>query len=191
MIQRLCPELWIRNPHLSRVAYARGMRNLPPYSRPTSESVAARLRALRKSKGWTLHDIEVRSGGSVKAVVMGSYERGTRALSLARTMELAQLFGIPLANLLGDFSNEEPTQAPSMTLDQRKIREKAESGSDKNSLILNSFISAIALRRNDWNGEVLTLRASDFDTLTLVFELTLCELQDWLYAEKLALKALK
>jgi transcriptional regulator with XRE-family HTH domain len=167
------------------------MANNSSNSRPTSESVAARIRFLRKSRGWTLHQVEELSGGSIKAVVMGSYERGSRALSLARTIELAELFNIPLANLLGDFSGTDHTQAQSMTLDQRMINERAKTQGDRNTLILHSFITAIALRRSDWNGEVLTLRSSDFDTLTLVFELNLAQLRTWLFEEKLALQAIK
>jgi hypothetical protein len=33
---------------------------------------------------------------------------------------------------------------------------------------INAFVSAICARRRDWNGEVLTLRSADLDTLTLI-----------------------
>jgi transcriptional regulator with XRE-family HTH domain len=162
-----------------------------PFIQPTSASVAQRIRTLRKARGWTLHDVQARSSGSIKAVVMGSYERGTRALSLARSIEIAELFGIPIANLLGDFSRTEATNPETLTIDQRRLGKLVESDPDQKIKTLHLFISAIAARRSDWNGEVMTLRASDFDTLTLLFALSLPELKVWLTEKRLALISLK
>ena len=161
------------------------------FIQPTNASVAKRIRALRKVRGWTLHDVETQTSGSIKAVVMGSYERGSRSLSLARSIEIANLFGIPIANLLGDFSRTDASETATLTIDQRRLSELVAGGSDERTLIFQSFISAIAARRGDWNGEVMTLRASDFDTLTLVFSLTLPELKLWLTQQRLALITLK
>jgi transcriptional regulator with XRE-family HTH domain len=167
------------------------MTNTAAFIQPTNASVAKRIRALRKARGWTLHDVETQTGGSIKAVVMGSYERGSRALSLARSIEIANLFAIPIANLLGDFSRTDATATASLTIDQRRLTQMIAAGGDEMALVLQPFISAIAARRGDWNGEVLTLRASDFDTLTLIFQLTLPELRKWLTQNKLALISLK
>jgi transcriptional regulator with XRE-family HTH domain len=167
------------------------MTNNSPFIQPTSASVALRIRTLRKARGWTLHDVEHHSSGSIKAVVMGSYERGSRALSLARSIEIAELFGIPIANLLGDFSRTNSINPETLTIDQRRLAELLESDPDLKLNTLQAFISSIAARRSDWNGEVLTLRASDFDTLTLFFTLTLPELKAWLTEKRLALISLK
>ncbi len=167
------------------------MTNNAPFTQPTSASIALRIRTLRKARGWTLHDVETRSSGSIKAVVMGSYERGSRALSLARSIEIAELFGIPIANLLGDFSRTDAVNPETLTIDQRRLGELMKSDPDVKIRTLQLFISAIAARRSDWNGEVLTLRASDFDTLTLHFALTLPELKAWLTEKSLALISLK
>jgi transcriptional regulator with XRE-family HTH domain len=161
------------------------------FAQPTTTSVASRIRALRKGRGWTLHDVETLTSGSIKAVVMGSYERGSRALSLTRTIEIANLFGIPIANLLGDFSRTDTTPSVTLTIDQRRLNELSADNGDVRISNLQLFISAIAARRGDWNGEVLTLRASDFDTLTLIFQMTLPELQAWLTENRLALIPLK
>ena len=167
------------------------MTNTTQFIQPTSATVALRIRALRKARGWTLHDVESRSSGSIKAVVLGSYERGSRALSLARSIEIANLFGIPLANLLGDFSRTDALNPDTLTIDQRRLAELMKFDPDIKLRTLQSFISAIAARRSDWNGEVLTLRASDFDTLTLLFASTLPELKAWLAENRLALISLK
>ncbi|CAB4531873.1 unannotated protein [freshwater metagenome] len=122
---------------------------------------------------------------------MGSYERGTRALSLARTIEIAELFAIPIANLLGDFSRTNSSASGTLTIDQRRLAQLTANNSEEKITILNSYISAIAARRGDWNGEVLTLRASDFDTLTLVFQTSLNDLKSWLSQQELVLITLK
>lgn len=122
---------------------------------------------------------------------MGSYERGSRALSLSRALEIAELFGIPISTLLGDFSRIDATNNSALTLDQRRLGELIATSNEEKLTILKSYISAIAARRGDWNGEVLTLRASDFDTLTLVFETSLTDLRVWLNQMKLVLITLK
>ena len=57
---------------------------------------ATLLRELRRNKGYTLDEFERLSNGAVKAVVLGSYERGTRAISLARIEQLAELYEVPV-----------------------------------------------------------------------------------------------
>jgi transcriptional regulator with XRE-family HTH domain len=97
------------------------MNNLSALTQPTPQSVANRLRSIRKSRGWTLHDVESKSDGSIKAVVMGSYERGTRAISLARALELANLFAIPIGDLLSDPVSGGDEKLGFRRFDQRRI----------------------------------------------------------------------
>ncbi len=106
------------------------MKSTHAFTQPTTKSVAARIRSIRKSRSWTLHDIESKSNGSIKAVVMGSYERGTRAISLARALELANLFAIPIADLLGDFSLASEKSAHSQRFDQRRVSQLAQEKDD-------------------------------------------------------------
>jgi transcriptional regulator with XRE-family HTH domain len=150
------------------------------FSQPTPESVSQRLRSIRRSRGWTLHDVEKRSGGSIKAVVMGSYERGTRAISLARALELANLFAIPIANLLGEPNPVHDFNLEPQRFDQRRVSYLVAEGGDGKFAQLHNFLIAISQRRGDWNGEILTLRGSDIDTLTLLLEMSQGELLRWL-----------
>ena len=50
------------------------------------EEVAHAIRLARKQKGWTLKEVEEQSQGRWKAVVIGSYERCDRALSLNKAI---------------------------------------------------------------------------------------------------------
>ncbi len=163
------------------------MRKPLGFNQPTPESVAKRLRQIRKSRGWTLHDVEARSLGSIKAVVMGSYERGMRAIALARAIELANLFEIPISELLGDNAQTGHIELIFQRFDLRQVSHLSSIASERKIIQLHSYLAAIAQRRGDWNGEILTLRASDLDTLTLVMEMSQTELVNWLTERKITL----
>ena len=54
-----------------------------------AKSLGSRLRAIRTQQGLSLHGVEEKSRGRWKAVVVGSYERGDRAVTVAKLSELA------------------------------------------------------------------------------------------------------
>ena len=159
------------------------------FIQPTTSSISAHIRKQRKARSLTLQDIERLSAGRIKAVVMGSYERGTRAISMARAIEIANLFAIPLSELI-----EEPTRSDAganslLIFDLRKLRATESATSDTEIPKLRAFVSAICARRRDWNGEVLTLRSGDLDTLTLLLEMKNSEVEALLNRLQLLLKA--
>jgi transcriptional regulator with XRE-family HTH domain len=59
-----------------------------------------RLREVRNSQGLSLADVEAKSGGRWKAVVVGSYERGSRSVTVAKAAELAGFYGVTIVSLL-------------------------------------------------------------------------------------------
>ena len=59
------------------------------------------LRKIRKSKGLTLRQVETMSNGKYKSVVVGSYERGTRSISVNRLIELAELYDVSITEFFG------------------------------------------------------------------------------------------
>src|SRR3954470_20732141 len=65
-----------------------------------AKALGARLRAVRMQQHLSLHGVERKSGGKWKAVVVGSYERGDRAVSVSRLAELAEFYGVPVNDLL-------------------------------------------------------------------------------------------
>jgi transcriptional regulator with XRE-family HTH domain len=65
-----------------------------------SLSLGLRLRAARRQRGWSLGELESYTGGEFKASVVGAYERGERALSVQRLVRLAEVYGVPAADLL-------------------------------------------------------------------------------------------
>ena len=117
---------------------------------------------------------------------MGSYERGTRAISLARALELANLFAIPISELLNEPSLRNDESPRFRRFDQRRIAKLLSENEDERLGKLNNFLMAIAQRRGDWNGEILSLRSTDLDTLTLILEMSQNQLTDWLRQENIA-----
>lgn len=151
-----------------------------PFLQTTSEEISRSIRRARRSRGWTLADVERRSHGELKAVVMGSYERGSRSISLSRAILIADVFGMPLHELLGSGNQSLDEKTMKMTFDQRQVNEPVEANQSESQLLLKRYLQAISVRRRDWNGEVLSLRASDFDTLTLLLAKNKKDLEEWL-----------
>src|SRR6476659_812483 len=63
-------------------------------------SLGARLRAVRGLRGLTLMQVERESAGRFRAVVVGSYERAERAVTVSRLAELAEFYEVPTQDLL-------------------------------------------------------------------------------------------
>ena len=159
------------------------------FTQPTTATISARIRAQRKARSLTLQDIERLSNGRIKAVVMGSYERGSRAISLARTIEIANLFAIPISELIEESKNPERGSDDQLVFDLRKLREISLAMTGSEISKINTFLSAICARRRDWNGEILTLRSADLDTLTLVLSAPREKVQELLDRFQLVIKA--
>lgn len=153
------------------------------------KAIAASLRAIRKQQGLTLREVEERSGGKWKAVVIGSYERCDRSLSLNKAIALAQFYQVPLDQLLG--LNPEPMESASSSsrtiIDMRALGALA--FSDERTSLLKSFLGALCAKRRDWNGEVLSLRISDTALLGLLLSMGESAVNEWLMANKLILGA--
>lgn len=154
---------------------------------PEMSSVATSLRQIRKQKGLTLKAVEKLSGGKWKAVVVGSYERQDRALSLNRAIELAKFYQVPLEQLLGfadpsayNQFGAEPRMA--LIIDLRRTLNAIPTEPAEKSL--QKFLSALCSKRRDWNGEVLSLRATDRETLALILDRSERELLEWLAARR-------
>ena len=140
------------------------------------KELGARLRAIRLQQGLSLHGVEEKSQGRWKAVVVGSYERGDRAVTVQRLSDLAAFYGVPVPELLpgrgGGPGSGEPT--PRIVLDLEALSQvpREEAG------LLARYTAAIQARRGDYNGRVLTIRGEDLRTLAVVYDMSLAELAD-------------
>ena len=132
------------------------------------EEIAARLRSIRLSRNLTLADVEIKSQKHLRAVALGSYERGDRSLSVSKAIELSEFYEVPLSYLLTGLS---PTQSVErdIVIDLRRIKALsiAEEKTTPTQKILFSFLLGIIKERQDFNGEILSLRKSDIEFLTI------------------------
>jgi transcriptional regulator with XRE-family HTH domain len=134
-----------------------------------SKALGARLRTIRQQQGLSLHGVEQKSQGRWKAVVVGSYERGDRAITVSRLAELARFYGVPATELLPDNGADTRVRQPpptSVVIDLERLhalpREQAGP--------VARFAAAIQAARGDYNGRVLTIRRDDLLTLALLYD---------------------
>jgi len=128
-----------------------------------SVQVGERLRAIRKQKRLSLHDVESQSNQEFKASVLGAYERGERALSLPRLDRLAQFYRVPVDQLLPR-RHDDPGAAddgtaprPKLAIDIIKLTQLSGAPFE----MLTRFLRMIQVQRQDFNGRVLTIRQDD------------------------------
>jgi transcriptional regulator with XRE-family HTH domain len=140
---------------------------------------AQRLRDIRKSKGWSLQDVEHHSNGKWKAVVIGSYERGDRAISLKKAISLMQFYQVPITELFPDVTTQISVRSISVNLN------KLTTSSEVKSQVLQRFTKSIINRRRDWNGQILTIRANDLQFLALQVDKSESDTLDWLIESEL------
>ena len=154
----------------------------------TPPAVAKRLRQIRQQQNLTLKQVEIRSRGKWKAVVIGSYERGSRSLSISRAQELCDFYGVPLSQLFSSGDKTEESELLAFCrIDLRKLR-SYEGLPDSFVEQITSFVSYLTLKRDDWNGEILTIRRTDIEILQIMSQKTLTELYSALVNRQLILK---
>jgi transcriptional regulator with XRE-family HTH domain len=131
-----------------------------------AKALGARLRSIRTQQGLSLHGVEEKSQGRWKAVVVGSYERGDRAVTVQRLSELADFYGVPVGELLpeGQASVSEPT--PRLVIDLEQL-----SGVPaQQSAPLARYAATIQSQRGDYNGRILSIRQEDLRSLAVIYD---------------------
>lgn len=145
-----------------------------------ARAVGERLRNLRRQQSLSLLAVEEASGREFKASVLGAYERGERIISVLRLQRLAQLYGVPVDQLLprptstgSGFDPPLSANGPSrvavsdpVTIDL--LRLAALEAPEKEVLL--RYVNAIQIQRGDFNGKVITIRREDVLALGRVFD---------------------
>ena len=136
--------------------------------------VGARLRALRKRRRLSLQAVEEKSDGRLRAVVVGSYERGDRVASIRRIAELAEFYGVPVDTLVSDGPGRSTSPGDGkVVIDLDALRDAPEE-----SERLASFVASIQRQRNDFASRTLTIRAEDVSLAALLYEVSPAEFRD-------------
>ena len=156
----------------------------------TDKSVAHRLRSIRRAQSLSLNDVETASRGAIKAVALGSYERGSRSLSVKRAIQIAQFYGVPVSVLFGGSLRAEEVKAQRTIIDARRLRSMLEIGSQIDQTIITillRYVSHIQSSRQDWNGEVISLRERDTEYIAICIGYSPESLVQWLDGKNLLL----
>jgi transcriptional regulator with XRE-family HTH domain len=160
----------------------------PMYTELTLGEISAKLRAVRLSKSLSLNDVERMSEGSLKAVVLGSYERGSRSLSVKRALHICKLYEIPINELFGEKPHRESAGQVRPVLDLRRISARRLDLSHPQSSryeLIDRLVRNILHQRQDWNGEILSIRNSDCNLLAIMTDIQSEEMMQWLETEKI------
>lgn len=134
-----------------------------------SRLLGARIRQIRQQKGLSLTSVEERSAEEFKASVLGAYERGERTIAVTRLMRLADHYRVPVDQLLpgGDDDRNPPDtglRSP-LCLDLVKVARLDGLEGD----LLRRQLGLLQLRRQDFNGRLMSVRHDDERVLAGVF----------------------
>ena len=151
---------------------------------PSNIEIGRRMRAARRKRGWTI--AEMSEVGKIKAVVIGSYERGSRNMPISRLGEIARILGVDVTYLLGQPITEHGS-VQNLTLDLRAISRPNFANRARLAVVVN-YCAGIVKKRSDWNGEVLSIRESDLMNLSFAIGIEPAELLHWLNAENYLIK---
>ncbi|MGL5857833.1 MAG: transcriptional regulator BldD [Angustibacter sp.] len=133
-----------------------------------ARSLGGRLRAIRTQQGLSLHGVEERSNGRWKAVVVGSYERGDRAVTVQRLAELADFYGVPVSALLPDGGSSSVVEPPPrLVIDLERLSNVPAERAGP----LARYAQTIQSQRGDYNGRVLSIRQDDLRTLAVIYDM--------------------
>jgi len=133
-----------------------------------SMALGARLRAVRRQLGMTLEQVEQRSQGRFKMIVVGSYERADRAITVQKLAELAEFYGVRTEQLLPGDGAAVPAAGGG-----RKLRidlQRLAALPPRRAGPLARYASTIQSQRDDYNGKVLTIRERDLQSLAAVYD---------------------
>ncbi len=141
--------------------------------------VGERLRAIRRQKRLSLQDVEAQSELEFKASVLGAYERGERAISVARLERLARYYSVPVDQLL-PHSGEE---GESLDLTGRESGRQGvtlnlsqlESVPLPEGEMLGRYLVMIQVQRQDFNGRILTIRQDDLRAVACILGVEITE----------------
>ncbi len=142
---------------------------------------------MRKQRSLSLHAVEAKSGGEFRASVLGAYERGERAISVARLQRLAALYEVSVDQVLPSAPDGPVTldlregaagappswpvagdEGPPVVIDLAGLERLP---SEERELI-GRYVGMIQVKRQDFTSPRLAIRRDDLRALAFLFETT-------------------
>jgi len=138
-----------------------------------ARALGARLRAIRTQQGLSLTSVEEKSRGRWKAVVVGSYERGDRGVTVEKLALLAEFYGVPVTELIpGDVARAPLEPLPKLVIDLQRLSHLPADTAGP----LARYVAAIQSQRHDYGGRVLSVRQEDLRALAVIYDKSPAEL---------------
>jgi transcriptional regulator with XRE-family HTH domain len=122
----------------------------------------------------SLHDVESLSNHEFKASALGMYERGDRVISVPRLLRLAEIYDVPVSELLSLRTNDRDTAGARRTraapdsdvlIDLVKLHQIDD---DPDTALIARFVSTIQEFRGNAEQETFTFRRADLGRLAAV-----------------------
>ncbi|HEX9123139.1 MAG TPA: helix-turn-helix domain-containing protein [Actinomycetota bacterium] len=123
-------------------------------------AVGRALRRARQSRGWTLREAAARSGSRFKPTSIAGYERGERAITVARFSDLCEVYGVEPDRLLAAVLKDAHGEPPAV-IDLTRIEEMDE----PEGRLVASFVREVVRLRGEGEIGLVTLRAGDLRVL--------------------------
>jgi transcriptional regulator with XRE-family HTH domain len=136
------------------------------------------LREVRRQRRLSLEEVEARTGEEFKASVLGAYERGERALSIARLDRLAEFYEVPIGRLVPGSRHgatadaETPADSAVLVIDLQRLAELEGAAAQA----LSRFVDALRMRRGDLRTQRFALRGSDAPAIAAMLDVPVEEL---------------
>jgi len=121
---------------------------------------------------------------------MGSYERGTRSLSITKLVTICDIFQISLVQVLAPAQELTATDVSGRHIYDLRALQGLPPTAEKTYLL--AYIHQLIRERCDWRGAVVSLRATDVENLELIFaasqEIENHNYQAWLVKQGISLQ---
>ena len=123
------------------------------------EQIGLVLRRARRLRGWTLRRAAEAAGGRFAPTSIAGYERGERAITVERFIELASLYRVRPERLFAE-AVRAIERRPTLVVDRGRLARS----DGREASVLGTFVDEVArLRRVD--PSVVSLRTGDVEVL--------------------------
>lgn len=131
------------------------------------KAVGEALRRSRRARGLSLRRVASESAFRFQPSTLGGYERGERAITLARFCELARLYRVPPDQLLSDVLRlTDPDARREIRVDLTRLSLLG----DEPRRALAQLIDRVREQREDYRSDVITLRQGDLEAVTSILD---------------------
>jgi transcriptional regulator with XRE-family HTH domain len=122
----------------------------------------------------SLHAVERSSGREFKASVLGAYERGERIISVLRLQRLAQVYGVPVDQILPrNLASESPLSDAKLRFSPRRpvridLERLGQLGSPEAGVV-RGYVETIQRQRGEFHRRSISIRDDDLTALGRFF----------------------